>query len=274
MKNIKNKIKNIFNKQSFHKKKNIDKNEKKDIEKVISMLNDGKIRVSEKINNKWVTHQWIKKAILLYLNYKKNKIFSTNTNNYYDKVPLKFSNFCEEDFSKKNYRIVPHATVRYGSFIEENCVLMPSYVNIGAYISKNSMIDTWATIGSCAQIGKNVHISGGVGIGGVLEPLQNNPTIIEDNCFIGARSEIVEGVIVKKGSVISMGVYIGQSTKIYNRKTEEINYGIIPENSVVVPGTLPSNNGKYNLYAAIIVKKVDKKTLEKVKINKILRNIK
>ncbi|CAL4321500.1 2,3,4,5-tetrahydropyridine-2,6-dicarboxylate N-succinyltransferase [Buchnera aphidicola (Protaphis terricola)] len=243
------------------------------IQNVIQLLNQGKIRISEKKNDKWITNQWLKKAILLYMYFTKNSIFLEKNTNYYDKIPLKYHHYTEEDFKKEKIRIVPPATIRYGAFIHQNTVIMPSYINIGAYIDQGTMIDTWATVGSCAQIGKNVHLSGGVGIGGVLEPLQNNPTIIEDNCFIGARSEIVEGVIVEKGAVISMGVFIGQSTKIYNRETGEISYGKVPSNSVVVPGSLPSKNGKYSLYAAIIVKKVDSQTLSKVEINKLLRNL-
>lgn len=272
------KIKKIIN--DAYKKKNILKtiknNEKilNTVTTVIKMINNGEIRVSEKINGKWITHKWIKKSILLFLYLKKNQIFDANFTIYYDKISLKYKNYTKKDFKKNKIRIVPSAIVRYGSFIEKNTILMPCFVNIGAYIGKCSMIDTWATIGSCAQIGKNVHISGGVGIGGVLEPLQNNPTIIEDNCFIGARSEIVEGVIIKKGSVISMGVFIGKSTKIYDRTNNKIYYGKVPKNSVVVSGSLPSENRKYNLYSAIIVKKVDSKTLNKTEINNLLRDIK
>lgn len=243
------------------------------VQKTIMMLDSGKLRVSEKIKEKWITSQWIKKAVLLYMNIKKNKIYNNIYTSYYDKIPLKYKDYNELKFKKEQIRIVPPATIRQGAFVGKNTVIMPSYINIGAYIDNGSMIDTWATIGSCAQIGKNVHISGGVGIGGVLEPLQSNPTIIEDNCFIGARSEIVEGVIVKSGSVISMGVYIGQSTKIYDRMTGNIFYGEIPEKSVVVPGSLPSKDKTHNLYCAVIVKKVDHITLEKTAINTLLRNI-
>ncbi|WP_343155262.1 2,3,4,5-tetrahydropyridine-2,6-dicarboxylate N-succinyltransferase [Buchnera aphidicola (Kurisakia onigurumii)] len=243
------------------------------IKETIEMLNTGKLRISEKINNEWITKHWVKKAILLFLITQKNKIIHGLETTYYDKVELKYSDYNEEQFIQDDVRIVPQATVRYGSFIDKKSILMPCYVNIGSYIGKNTMIDTWSTIGSCAQIGNNVHISGGVGIGGVLEPMQSNPTIIEDNCFIGARSEIVEGVIVEQGSVISMGVYIGQSTKIYERSTGKIFYGKIPAYSVVVPGTIPSDKDqKSSLYCAIIVKKVDKKTLNKVEINELLRN--
>lgn len=243
------------------------------VDHVIQLLNNGIIRISEKKDNKWITNEWLKKAVLLYMYIRKNNIISDNHTNYYDKIPLKYEKYDANKFKKEKIRIVPPATVRYGAFINCNTVVMPSYVNIGAYIDQGTMIDTWATVGSCAQIGKNVHLSGGVGIGGVLEPLQNNPTIIEDNCFIGARSEIVEGVIVGKGSVISMGVFIGQSTKIYDRESGIISYGKIPPNSVVVSGSLPSKDKSYNLYAAIIVKKVDSKTLSKTEINQLLRKI-
>ncbi|WP_343188824.1 2,3,4,5-tetrahydropyridine-2,6-dicarboxylate N-succinyltransferase [Buchnera aphidicola (Neophyllaphis varicolor)] len=268
-KNIEHQFKNIenINTKSI---KNIDKEK---IYKVISLLNSGIIRVSEKNKGIWTTNEWIKKAILLYFKIKKNKVMKGSDNLFFDKIPLKFNKYNKEKFIEEEIRIVPPATARFGSFIGKKSILMPSYVNIGAYIDEGSMIDTWATIGSCAQIGKNVHISGGVGIGGVLEPLQSNPTIIEDNCFIGARSEIVEGVIIKKGSVISMGVYIGKSTKIYDREDKKIYYGIVPSGSVVVPGNIPSKNNEYSLYSAIIVKKVDLKTLSKVGINKLLRSI-
>ncbi|CAL4320139.1 2,3,4,5-tetrahydropyridine-2,6-dicarboxylate N-succinyltransferase [Buchnera aphidicola] len=271
------KLEKIINK-IFEKKEHINFNKMNieyshAIKKTIELLDQGKIQVSTKISGSWITHQWIKKAILLYFCIQKNKITRGIKNTFYDKIPLKYEHITEQELKKNNIRIVPPATIRKGAFIAQNTVLMPSYVNIGAYINQNTMIDTWSTVGSCAYIGKNVHISGGVGIGGVLEPIQSNPTIIEDNCFIGARSEIVEGVIVEKGSVISMGVYIGQSTRIYNRETEEITYGKIPSGSVVVSGTLPSKNKKYNLYCAVIVKKVDTKTLKKVEINELLRNI-
>ncbi|BAP58391.1 2,3,4,5-tetrahydropyridine-2,6-dicarboxylate N-succinyltransferase [Candidatus Tachikawaea gelatinosa] len=260
--------------QSIHNKLyKIDKITCEIINKIIYLLNQGEIRVSEKVNGSWITNQWIKKAILLFFKIHKEKVVEGVFTRFYDKIPNKFTYYDEKKFRKEQLRIVPSAIARYGSFIGKNSILMPSYVNIGAYVDENTMIDTWVTIGSCAQIGKNVHISGGVGIGGVLEPLQTNPTIIEDNCFIGARSEIVEGVIVEEGAVISMGVYIGQSTKIYDRETEKIYYGKVPAKSVVVPGTLPSKNGLYNLYCAVIVKKVDDKTRNKVNINEILRNV-
>ncbi|GAB3022085.1 2,3,4,5-tetrahydropyridine-2,6-dicarboxylate N-succinyltransferase [Bowmanella dokdonensis] len=237
----------------------------------IQLLNQGKARVAEKIAGEWVVHQWLKKAVLLYFRLHDNQVMDGAESRFYDKVPLKYSHYSAEQFAAEGVRVVPPATVRTGSYVGKNVVLMPSYVNIGAFVDEGSMVDTWATVGSCAQIGKHVHLSGGVGIGGVLEPLQANPTIIEDNCFIGARSEIVEGVIVEEGAVISMGVYIGQSTRIYDRESGEIHYGRVPAGSVVVPGNLPSKDGKYSLYAAIIVKKVDAKTRAKVGINALLR---
>ncbi len=242
------------------------------IEHVIDELDQGKLRVAEKINGEWVTHQWIKKAVLLYFRTHDNKVLSGGDTRYYDKVPTKFDNYTEHDFQHGGFRVVPNAVARKGSFISKGVVLMPSYVNIGAYVDENTMVDTWVTVGSCAQIGKNVHLSGGVGIGGVLEPLQANPTIIGDNCFIGARSEVVEGVIVEDNCVISMGVYIGQSTKIYDRATGEVMYGRVPEGSVVVSGNLPSADGKYSLYCAVIVKKVDAQTRAKTSINELLRD--
>ncbi|BBI01194.1 tetrahydrodipicolinate N-succinyltransferase [Buchnera aphidicola (Nipponaphis monzeni)] len=271
MKTLEKQIKIIFEQKETIHLDNIDPEHKSTIEKTIQMLNEGKLKISEKINGQWTTHQWLKKAILLYYMISENNIIHGLETTYYDKIKLKYSDYSEEEFKKDKVRIVPQATVRYGSFISENSVLMPCYVNIGAHIGKNSMIDTWATIGSCAQIGNNVHISGGAGIGGVLEPLQSNPTIIEDNCFIGARSEIVEGVIIEENCVISMGVFIGQSTKIYNRNTGTIHYGKVPKKSVVVPGYLPSKNNSHGLYCAVIVKEIDSQTLSKIEINKILR---
>lgn len=238
---------------------------------VISQLDSGKLRVAEKINGEWVTHQWIKKAVLLSFRLNQNQIIEAGFTKFYDKVPMKFNDYSESDFAAGGFRAVPGALARKGSFIAKNAILMPSYVNIGAYVDEGTMVDTWATVGSCAQIGKNVHLSGGVGIGGVLEPLQANPTIIEDNCFIGARSEVVEGVIVEEGSVISMGVFIGQSTRIYDRTTGEIHYGRVPAYSVVVSGSLPSADGSHSTYAAIIVKRVDAKTRSKTSINDLLR---
>ncbi len=241
------------------------------LEWVISHLEQGKLRVAEKIDNHWQTNQWVKQAILLYFKTSRNQIIDAGYSKFYDKVPLLHQHMSAQHIEESKVRIVPHALVRRGAFVAPNSVLMPSYTNIGAYIDHACMVDTWATVGSCAQIGKNVHLSGGVGIGGVLEPLQANPTIIEDDCFIGARSEIVEGVIVEEGSVISMGVYIGQSTKIYDRENDKILYGKVPKGSVVVAGSLPSSKGNCNLYAAIIVKKVTAQTKQKVGINQILR---
>lgn len=242
------------------------------IETVMTGLDQGHFRVAEKINGTWIVHQWLKKALLLSFKLRINEPIDAGFAQFYDKVPLKFSNYTKEDWKNAGFRIVPHAMVRRGAFIAKNTVLMPSFVNIGAYIDEGVMIDTWATVGSCAQIGKNVHLSGGAGIGGVLEPLQANPTIIEDNCFIGARSEIVEGVIVEENSVISMGVFIGSSTKIYNRQTKKVTYGRVPAGSVVVAGSLPAEDGSHSLYCAVIVKQVDAKTRAKVSINELLRD--
>ena len=244
---------------------------KQAVEEVIHKLDTGEYRIAEKINNEWITHQWLKKAVLLSFKLFPNKILTGGFTNFYDKVNLKYADLNATEFEAQGVRVVPPATVRRGAYIAPNVVLMPSYVNIGAYIDRGTMVDTWATVGSCAQIGKNVHLSGGVGIGGVLEPLQSNPTIIEDNCFIGARSEIVEGVIVEEGAVISMGVYISQSTRIYNRLTKEITYGLIPKGAVVVSGNLPAPDGSHSLYCAVIVKLVDEKTRGKVQINELLR---
>jgi 2,3,4,5-tetrahydropyridine-2,6-dicarboxylate N-succinyltransferase len=239
--------------------------------RVLADLDAGKLRVAEKRGGEWVTHQWIKKAVLLSFRLRDNEIMQGGYTHYFDKVDSKFANYSQADFAAGGYRVVPPAAARHGSFIAKNVVLMPSYVNVGAYVDEGTMVDTWATVGSCAQIGKNVHLSGGVGIGGVLEPLQANPTIIEDNCFIGARSEVVEGVVVGEGSVISMGVYIGQSTKIYNRATGEVTFGKIPPGSVVVSGNLPGADGRYSLYCAVIIKQVDAKTRAKTGINELLR---
>ncbi|WP_341328307.1 2,3,4,5-tetrahydropyridine-2,6-dicarboxylate N-succinyltransferase [Methylotuvimicrobium sp. KM2] len=242
------------------------------IKEAINLLDSGKARVAEKIDGEWVVNQWLKKAVLLSFRVNENRVMDGGVNRYYDKVETKFASYTPGDFAKAGVRVVPNANARHGSYIAPGAVLMPSYVNIGAYVDSGTMVDTWVTVGSCAQIGKNVHLSGGVGIGGVLEPLQAGPTIIEDNCFIGARSEIVEGVVVEEGSVISMGVYIGQSTKIYNRMTGEITYGRVPAGSVVVPGNLPSSDGKYSLYCAVIIKQVDEKTRSKTGINELLRD--
>ena|SRR3990167_986098 len=240
---------------------------------VIADLDSGKIRVAEKIDGQWVTHQWIKKAVLLYFAILESDVIDGAFAQFFDKVPLKFHGLTKDQYHAAGVRVVPSAIARKGSYIAANTVLMPSYVNIGAYIDSGTLIDTWATVGSCAQIGKNVHLSGGAGIGGVLEPVQANPTIIEDNCFIGARSEVVEGVIVEEGAVISMGVFLGQSTRIYHRETGEITYGRIPAGAVVVPGNLPSDDGKYSLYCAVIVKQVDAKTRSKTSLNELLRII-
>ena len=243
------------------------------VEEAIHLLDTGKARVAEQKGiGDWQVNEWLKKAVLLSFRLEDNIPIAGYTQ-YYDKVPSKFANTTLEEFQAAGVRVVPPATARRGSYIASDTVLMPSYVNIGAYVDSGTMVDTWATVGSCAQIGKNVHLSGGVGIGGVLEPLQASPTIIEDNCFIGARSEVVEGVIVEEGAVISMGVYIGQSTKIFNRMTGEVTYGRIPAGSVVVSGNLPSADGSYSLYCAVIVKQVDAKTRSKVGINELLRGI-
>jgi 2,3,4,5-tetrahydropyridine-2-carboxylate N-succinyltransferase len=242
------------------------------LDEALDLLDSGKARVAEKIDGRWEVNDWLKKAVLLYFRANDNRVIEGSYTRFFDKVPLKYSAWDENALRASGNRVVPHALVRKGSFIGPNVVLMPSYVNIGAYVDSGSMVDTWATVGSCAQIGKNVHLSGGVGIGGVLEPLQASPTIIEDNCFIGARSEVVEGVIVEEGSVISMGVFIGQSTRIYDRETGQILQGRVPAGSVVVPGNLPSKDGSHSLYAAIIVKKVDAQTRAKTSINDLLRS--
>ena len=243
------------------------------VDKTIGLIDEGKIRVAEKTKNKWKVNEWIKKAILLSFRVNEQKVISNGpgSSSWWDKVPSKFSNWKKKDFKKANFRVVPNAVVRKGTHIEENVVLMPSFINIGAYVGSETMIDTWATVGSCAQIGKKCHISGGAGIGGVLEPLQASPVIIEDNCFIGARSEVAEGVIVEEGSVLSMGVYIGASTKIVDRASGKIFYGRVPKYSVVVPGSLEGKKG-INLYCAVIVKTVDAKTRSKTSINDLLRN--
>ena len=242
------------------------------VEESINCLDKGTARVAENINGEWVVNQWLKKAVLLSFRINENRVMDGGVNRYYDKVETKFASYTPDDFSKAGVRVVPNANARHGSYIAPGAVLMPSYVNIGAYVDSGTMVDTWVTVGSCAQIGKNVHLSGGVGIGGVLEPLQAGPTIIEDNCFIGARSEIVEGVVVEQGSVISMGVYIGQSTKIYNRMTGEIIFGRVPAGSVVVSGNLPASDGSHSLYCAVIIKQVDEKTRSKTGLNELLRD--
>jgi len=243
------------------------------VEHVITEMNAGRMRVATRqAVGQWTTHQWIKKAVLLSFRLKDNELIRAGDLGFYDKVPTKFAHLSEEEMKASGVRVVPPAVARRGSYIAKGAILMPSYVNIGAYVDEGTMVDTWATVGSCAQVGKNVHLSGGVGLGGVLEPVQANPTIIEDNCFIGARSEVVEGVIVEENSVISMGVYIGQSTKIYDRATGEVTYGRIPAGSVVVSGNLPSVDGKYSLYCAVIVKRVDAQTRAKTSLNDLLRD--
>ena len=243
------------------------------VDHVISELNNGTLRVATReAVGQWTVHQWIKKAVLLSFRLKDNELIEAGDLGFYDKVPTKFGGLSADEMSATGVRVVPPAVARRGSFIAKGAILMPSYVNIGAYVDEGTMVDTWATVGSCAQVGKNVHLSGGVGLGGVLEPLQANPTIIEDNCFIGARSEVVEGVIVEEGSVISMGVYLGQSTPIYDRATGEISYGRVPAGSVVISGSLPKEGGKYSMYAAIIVKKVDAKTRSTTSLNDLLRD--
>ncbi|MEO8443621.1 MAG: 2,3,4,5-tetrahydropyridine-2,6-dicarboxylate N-succinyltransferase [Gammaproteobacteria bacterium] len=238
----------------------------------IRLLDSGAARVAEKAAEGWVVNQWLKKAVLLHFGIERSVRMPAGVTDYYDKVPLKYQGWSAEQFAAAGTRVVPGAIVRHGAHVAANVVLMPSFVNIGAYIDSGTMVDTWATVGSCAQIGRNVHLSGGVGIGGVLEPVQAGPTIIEDNCFIGARSEIVEGVIVEEGAVISMGVFIGQSTRIYDRARDEVLYGRVPAGAVVVPGNLPSEGGRCSLYCAVIVKRVDARTRAKVSLNELLRS--
>jgi 2,3,4,5-tetrahydropyridine-2,6-dicarboxylate N-succinyltransferase len=253
--------------------KTVSKEVSEAVEHVIAELNNGHLRVATRESvGQWTVHQWIKKAVLLSFRLRDNEIVRAGDLGFYDKVPTKFAHLTAEEMAATGVRVVPPAVARRGSFIAKGAILMPSYVNIGAYVDEATMVDTWATVGSCAQIGKNVHLSGGVGIGGVLEPVQAGPTIIEDNCFIGARSEVVEGVIVEENSVISMGVYIGQSTKIYDRATGTVTYGRIPAGSVVVSGNLPSADGKYSLYCAVIVKRVDAQTRAKTSLNDLLRD--
>jgi 2,3,4,5-tetrahydropyridine-2-carboxylate N-succinyltransferase len=269
-------IENIIN-QAFEDRANISpatvsEEIRSAVEEAINMLDAGTARVAEKTTGEWVVNQWLKKAVLLSFRINENRVIEGGNTRYYDKVEAKFSTHSPEDFAKGGVRVVPNAVARHGSYIAPGAVLMPSFVNIGGYVDSGTMVDTWASVGSCAQIGKDVHLSGGVGIGGVLEPLQAGPTIIEDNCFIGARSEIVEGVVVEQGSVISMGVYIGQSTKIYNRMTGETIYGRVPAGSVVVPGNLPSKDGTHSLYCAVIIKQVDERTRSKTGLNELLRD--
>ncbi len=274
MSNLQQIIEEAFEIRADITPRNVDTHVKEAVNEAMAKLDSGELRVAEqRAVGDWVVNEWLKKAVLLSFRIEDNEFMKGGYTNYYDKVPSKFADYNTRDFRDSGIRVVPPAAVRRGAYVASGTVLMPSYVNIGAYVDSGTMVDTWATVGSCAQIGKNVHLSGGVGIGGVLEPLQASPTIIEDNCFIGARSEVVEGVIVEEGSVISMGVYIGQSTKIYNRMTGEVSYGRIPAGSVVVSGNLPSKDGSYSLYCAVIVKQVDEKTRGKVGINELLRDI-
>ncbi|NIH15366.1 2,3,4,5-tetrahydropyridine-2,6-dicarboxylate N-succinyltransferase [Serratia symbiotica] len=273
MQQLQNVIESAFERRAEMTPANVDTVTREAVNQVIGLFDNGTLRVAEKRDGQWITHQWLKKAVLLSFRINCNKVMEGAETRYYDKVPMKFAGYDEARFQKEGFRVVPPASVRQGAFIARNAVLMPSYVNIGAYVDEGTMVDTWATVGSCAQIGKNVHLSGGVGIGGVLEPIQANPTIIENDCFIGARSEVVEGVVVEEGSVISMGVYLGQSTRIYDRETGKVHYGRVPAGSVVVSGNLPSKDGSYSLYCAVIVKKVDAKTRGKVGINELLRTV-
>src|SRR3990172_5732217 len=273
MSDIQSTISEAFERRGTITPRNVDTHVKDAVHEAINLLDTGKARVAEKKNGKWVVNEWLKKAVLLYFRIEDNSFIKGGYTNYYDKVPSKFADYNSKNFREGGFRVVPLSAVRKGAYIAPSVVLMPSYVNVGGYVDEGAMIDTWATVGSCAQIGKNAHLAGGVGIGGVLEPVQATPTIIEDNVFIGARSEIVEGVIVEEGAVISMGVFIGQTTKIYDRETGQITYGRVPSGSVVVSGNLPSKDGRYSLYCAVIVKKVDEKTRAKVGINELLRDI-
>ena len=275
MSDLENIINQAFEKRADISPSTVDAETKKAVEHAIELIDTGKERVAEQRGvGDWKVNEWLKKAVLLSFRIRDNEPMPAGGfTQFYDKVDSKFTHYSAQQFADSGVRVVPPAVARKGSFIASDTVLMPSYVNIGAYVDSGTMVDTWATVGSCAQIGKNVHLSGGVGIGGVLEPLQASPTIIEDNCFVGARSEVVEGVIVEEGAVISMGVYIGQSTRIYDRENNEIIYGRIPAGSVVVSGNLPADNGKYSLYCAVIVKRVDEKTRSKVGINELLRTV-
>jgi len=266
-------IEEAFERRSEITPRRVETHVKEAVLEALHQLDTGEARTAERRDGEWVVNEWLKKAVLLSFRIEDNHFIKGGFTNYYDKVPSKYADTSSRDFRAEGVRVVPPATARRGAYIGPNVVLMPSYVNIGAYVDSGTMVDTWATVGSCAQIGKNVHLSGGVGIGGVLEPLQANPTIIEDDCFIGARSEIVEGVIVGQGAVISMGVFIGQSTRIYDRERDAIIQGHVPAGSVVVPGSLPASDGKYSLYCAVIVKKVDEQTRAKVGINELLRDI-
>lgn len=273
MNNLENIIHSLFENRQTLTPENIPDEAHRALMTTIDGLNEGTFRVAEQVApQQWIVHEWLKKAVLLYFKVQKNVQSQAGCQLFYDKVPLKYETFEEPDFLNAGTRVVPGAIARYGAYIASNTILMPSFVNIGAYIDQGTLVDTWATVGSCAQIGKNVHLSGGAGIGGVLEPLQAQPTIIEDNCFIGARAEIVEGVIVEKNAVIGMGVFIGKSTKIYNRLTGEITYGRVPAGSVVVSGSLPAKDGSHSLYCAVIVKQVDEQTRQKTSLNELLRD--
>ena len=273
MTDIQTTIEEAFERRADITPRSVEPHVKEAVLAAIDSLDSGEARIAEKTDSGWQVHDWLKKAVLLSFRIEDNSFMKGGFTNYYDKVPSKYADFNSRAFRETGVRVVPPAAARRGSYIAPGVVLMPSYVNIGAYVDSGTMVDTWATVGSCAQIGRNVHLSGGVGIGGVLEPVQAAPTIIEDNCFIGARSEIVEGVIVEDGAVISMGVYIGQSTRIFDRESGEILYGRVPAGSVVVSGSLPSKDGSYSLYCAVIVKRVDEKTRAKVGINALLRDI-
>ena len=264
-------IESAFEQRAEFNPKNAPTDVRQAVDEAISLLDSGKARVAEKVAGEWRVNQWLKKAVLLSFRLNDNRPIEAGYTRFFDKVPLKYADYDEARLRSEGVRIVPHAIVRRGAYVAPNAVLMPSYVNIGAHVGEGTMVDTWVSVGSCAQIGKHVHLSGGAGIGGVLEPLQANPTIIEDNCFIGARSEIVEGVIVEEGAVISMGVFISASTRIYDRERDEITYGRVPAGAVVVSGSLPAANGKYSLYCAVIVKRVDAQTRAKVGLNALLR---
>lgn len=273
MNDLQHVIEEAFEKRSDLNPRNVHPTVREAVDEVINLLDTGKLRVAEKKNGDWVVNQWIKKAVLLAFRIVDSGLMHGGYTNYFDKIPSKFARYGAKEFRNNEVRVVPPASARRGAYIAPDVVLMPSYVNLGAYVDRGTMVDTWATVGSCAQIGKNVHLSGGVGIGGVLEPVQATPTIIEDNCFVGARSEIVEGVVVEENSVVSMGVYIGQSTRIYHRETGEVTFGRVPAGSVVVPGSLPAEDGRYSLYCAVIVKRVDEKTRSRIGINQLLRNV-
>jgi len=271
MDNLQSTIENAFEKRAEMGPETAPAEVREAVEEALGRLDRGEARVAEKVDGGWRVNQWLKKAVLLSFRLYDNAVMRGGVTNFFDKVPLKYADYNSRDFQAGGVRVVPPAIARRGAYVAPGAVLMPSYVNIGAYVDEGTMVDTWATVGSCAQIGRNVHLSGGVGIGGVLEPLQANPTIVEDNCFLGARSEIVEGVIVEEGAVISMGVYLGQSTKIYNRETGEITQGRVPPGAVVVPGNLPAKDGSHSLYCAVIIKQVDAQTRQKVSLNELLR---